>query len=76
LYDRIVGKTTQASTVAQSVAEGLRVFQETLNGQRLATSGVNLDEEAVKMLTLQRQYQAAARYIASVAELLEILVNI
>ncbi|MFV2066772.1 MAG: flagellar hook-associated protein FlgK [Pirellulales bacterium] len=76
LYDRLVGEVTQGATIARSVAEGFRVFEQTLEGQRLATSGVSLDEEAVKMITLQRAYQATARYIATLAELLDVLVNL
>ncbi|OHB80984.1 MAG: flagellar hook-associated protein FlgK [Planctomycetes bacterium RBG_16_64_10] len=75
-YDSVVAEVTQGSTVAQSLAEGFRVFEETLVGQRLAVSGVNLDEEAVRMITLQRTYQATARYIGTLAELLETLVNL
>ncbi len=76
LYDRFASKITQASTVSQSVAEGFRVFQQTLEGEKLATSGVSLDEEAVKMITYQRSFQASARYIATLSELLEILVSL
>ncbi len=76
LYQRLVGQTTQASTVARSVAEGFRAFEETLQGQRSSVSGVNLDEEAVRMLNLQKTYQASARYIATLTELLDILVNL
>jgi len=76
LYDSLVASVTQGSTVARSVAEGYRVFEETLVGQQLAVSGVNLDEEAVRMITLQRTYQASARYVTTLAELLEVLVNL
>jgi len=76
LHERLVGKVTQGSAVAGSVAEGFRAFEQTLDGQRLATSGVNLDEEAVKMITLQRTYQATARYIATLSDLLDVLVNL
>ena len=75
-YGSVVATVTQGSTVARSVAEGLRVFEDTLAGQQLAISGVNLDEEAVRMITLQRTYQATARYIAAISELLDIMVNL
>jgi flagellar hook-associated protein 1 FlgK len=76
LYDSLIGQTTQGSSMAQAVAEGARSFETTLRGQKLAISGVNLDEEAVQMITLQRSYQAAARYIAALAELLEIVASL
>ena len=41
LYDRLTGEVTQGSTVARSVADGFRVFEQNLQGQSLATSGVS-----------------------------------
>ncbi|MEX0585604.1 MAG: flagellar basal body rod C-terminal domain-containing protein, partial [Pirellulales bacterium] len=76
LYDQLTGETAQASAEAHAVAEGFRVFEGTLEGQHLGISGVSLDEEAVRLITYQRAYQAAARYIATVSEMLEILVNL
>jgi flagellar hook-associated protein 1 FlgK len=67
---------TQASTIAKSVAEGTRVFKENLSGQSLAISGVNIDEEAIKMLRYQRVFQASAKYIAALDDLLQILVSL
>lgn len=76
LYDRLAGEVTQQSSVAKAVAEGFRVFQRTLEGQQLAISGVNIDEEAVHLIAYQRTFQAAAKFIATCNDLLEILVNL
>ncbi|MGY8770184.1 MAG: flagellar hook-associated protein FlgK [Pirellulales bacterium] len=76
LHTRLVGNVTQSASVAKSVAEGFRVFKETLEGQKFGISGVSLDEEAVKMITYQRQFQASSRLIAAIDELLEVLINI
>lgn len=76
LYGRLVGGVTESSSAAVAVAEGFRVFEQTLLGQHLAITGVNLDEEAVRLITLQRTFQASARYIATLSELLELLVNL
>jgi flagellar hook-associated protein 1 FlgK len=76
LYDQITGETTQASTVARAVAEGARVFEESLEGQHLAISGVSIDEEVVRMIQYQRAFQASAKYISTLSELLDILVNL
>ncbi len=69
-------QTTQSAAVARSVADGFRVFHQTLEGQHLAITGVSLDEEAVRMITYQRAYQANARLIATVSEMLNVLVNL
>lgn len=76
LYDQLINSTTQGSTVASAVADGLRNFEATLDASAQAISGVNLDEEAVDMILLQRTYQAAARYLSTLSELLDILISI
>ena len=76
LYDRMTGQNTQAASVSRAIAEGARVFEGTLRAQKMATSGVSLDEEAVKMIAYQRSFQASARYIAALAELFEIVVSL
>jgi flagellar hook-associated protein 1 FlgK len=75
-YSQMLNEITQGSSVASSVAEGFRTFEGTLQGQQQAVSGVSIDEEAVNMLTLQRIYQASAKYIQTVADLLDLLVKI
>jgi flagellar hook-associated protein 1 FlgK len=76
LYDRLISKTTQGATVVKAVAEGFRTFETALSSQQMATSGVSLDEEAVRMITFQRSFQASARYINTISELLDVLVNL
>ncbi len=76
LYQSMISETAQASSTAQAVAEGARTFERTLQGQKSSVSGVNLDEETVDMLALQQCYQAAARYIATLSDLLDIVVNL
>ena len=46
-----------------------------MDNQRQRVSGVNVDEEAVKMLEYQRAYQASARFISVVDKVLESLFN-
>jgi flagellar hook-associated protein 1 FlgK len=76
LYNQIINEVTQGSSVAKSVAEGYRTFEGTLQGQQQAISGVSIDDEAVNMLTLQRIYQASAKYIQTISDLLDMLVKI
>lgn len=76
IYDQLVSGVTQGSAVAKSVAEGFRTFETTLKGQQLAVSGVNLDEEAVSMMSYQRAFQASAKFISTINDLLELLTQI
>ncbi len=75
-FEDIVVRTTQDINVQSGVTDGLRNFYRTLEGEHLAASGVNLDEEAVKMIFYQRAFQASSRLIQASSEMLEVLVNL
>ena len=65
---------TQSQTYkAQSTAQQNLV--SALQSQRDSISGVSLDEEASNMMTLQRGYQASARFISVINQLTDQLVN-
>lgn len=76
IYQQLIDQTTQGASTSSAVAEGLRTFEGTLEAEAASVSGVNLDEEAIDMIQLQRAYQASARYISTLSELLDILVNL
>lgn len=76
IYEQWMGENAQASALSKAVAEGYRSFHATLEGEHLGLSGVSLDEEAVNMITFQRTYQAAAKIISTISEMLEVLVNL
>jgi flagellar hook-associated protein 1 len=75
-YERFTGEMFQASAVINGINEGFRTFHATLEGQQLGVSGVNIDEQAVKMIQYQRVFQASGRLISAANELLDILVNL
>ena len=76
VYGQLINDTTQGATVSVAVADGLRIFEGTLEAAVQAISGVSLDEEAIDMILLQRTYQASARYIATLTDLMDLLVNL
>ncbi len=76
IYKQLIDLTTQGATTTASVADGLRIFEGTLQAEAQSVSGVNLDEEAIDMIQLQRAYQASARYISTLSDLLDLLVNL
>lgn len=76
LYERMVGEASQAASVAKSVADGHRTFEQAIQGQLTANSGVSIDEETIKLLAYQRTYQASAKYISVVDSLLQTLINL
>ena len=46
-----------------------------VRGQRESVSGVSLDEEAAELMKFQRAYQASARVISVIDEMLDLVVN-
>lgn len=76
VYDRMNSDVAQGSSVTKSLAAGYRTFQQSLESQQAAISGVSIDEEIANMMAHQRAFQASARVIATIDEMLEILVNI
>jgi flagellar hook-associated protein 1 len=61
---------------ANSAAESSRIVRQSLEAQAQAVSGVSIDEEAISLLTFQRQFQAAARFISVIDETLQTLLSI
>ena len=76
IYESIIGNVSQSSASSQAAADGFRVFHATIESQFLSVTSVSLDEEAVRMLSYQRAYQASARLVKVVDELLQTLVNL
>ena len=76
VYDNFMATTTQASSIAQSESTASQSYLQTLQGQKTSNSGVNLDEEAINMMTLQSSYAASAKYITTIQQLLAILVQL
>lgn len=75
-YEKIANDVTQGSAIAAGVADGFRAFEATVEAKHLSITSVNLDEEAIRLISLQRTYQAAARFVQSMSELLDVLVNL
>lgn len=56
--------------------ESRSLVRESLYAQIQAVSGVSLDEEAINLLTYQRQFQAAARFISVIDDTIQTLLSI
>ncbi len=76
LYDQMASTVTQNSSVAKSVSDSAATFASSLVGQQQAISGVNIDEETVNLLQYQRNFQASAKFISTLNDLLNDLVQL
>ncbi|HUW57394.1 MAG TPA: flagellar hook-associated protein FlgK [Planctomycetota bacterium] len=59
------------TSLTKSRSDGAAAYMGTLQAERDAVSGVNLDEEAINLLRYQRAYQAAARYVTVIDEMVK-----
>jgi flagellar hook-associated protein 1 len=67
-----VGSDVRGANDEQS---NLQTTVTAINNQRQAVSGVSLDEEMTNLITYQRGYQASARTLTAMSEMLETLIE-
>jgi flagellar hook-associated protein 1 FlgK len=60
---------------AATYARDHTYVQTALNEQLESEAGVNLDEEAANMVKFQRAYQASARMMTALDEMLNTIIN-
>jgi flagellar hook-associated protein 1 FlgK len=65
-------RTAQAKEQEQSTA----VVKQSLAAQQQSISGVNADEETIDLIRFQRAYQASARFISVIDEMMQTLLQL
>ncbi len=75
-HTALIASLAQSAAAEEAVAKGFEGFRDSLKTQREQRSGVSLDEEAIHVMQLQRYYQAAARIVSVIDQLLNTLLNI
>ncbi len=64
------------TAAAESATRAADAFLSSMQDERESISGVNLDEETVKLIRFQKVYSASARFMGLMSELLDELVKI
>lgn len=76
MYSSVVARIGSDAAGAKVFAEaGLMVLKDAI-GAESAVSGVNLDDEAIKLMTYQQQYAAAAKVVAAGQALFDTVLSI
>ena len=75
-HQQMLGEVGALSSEAQTMAENHRLFSAQIENRRQSVQGVSLNDEASQLVMFQRAYQAAARTVSIIDELLEVTVNI
>ena len=74
-YQALIGEIAVHSAAARELLTNQTSITTAIQNQRESLSGVNVDEEAISLVTYQRAYQGAARFLNVVDRLLETLIN-
>ncbi|GER21632.1 flagellar hook-associated protein 1 [Zafaria cholistanensis] len=75
LWRSAVVATGSLAATAATAADTAAAIQDRAKASQLGGSAVSVDEENVALLAYQRSYQAAARVITAVDEVLDVLIN-
>lgn len=74
-YENLITGVGTASANAKTNADATKSVTDTLQAQRDSLSGVSLDEEAINLVRQQRAFQASARLISAVDEMMKTLLS-
>ncbi len=74
-YNSLVADLGIRSREAQRMTDNQGLVTGAIDRQREMASGVSLDEEITDMIRFQHAYNAAARMVTAIDEMLEVLVN-
>ena len=74
-YASLIARVGSDVQSAQSDETNSQAVVTAISGQRQSVSGVSLDEEMTNLVTYQRGYQASARALTSLDEMLDTLIN-
>ncbi|MCC7144899.1 MAG: flagellar hook-associated protein FlgK [Phycisphaeraceae bacterium] len=75
-WNRHVTEYAARLSGAQQQLSADTLVRENLQTQQASVSGANADEEAINLLSYQRAYQASARFLTVVDEMMTTLLNI
>jgi flagellar hook-associated protein 1 FlgK len=74
-YRSMIGDIGINSNKAKSMANNQELLVSQINTQREYVMGVSLDEEMTNMIQFQQAYNSSARFLTTVDEMLDVLVN-
>lgn len=75
LYQQMIGRIAVTTQTAARREQIQTAVIQTADDARLSVSGVSLDEELTAMVQSQRAYEAAARLLTTVDQMLDVLIN-
>ncbi|MEN1967322.1 flagellar hook-associated protein FlgK [Lentibacillus sp. N15] len=74
-YESLIGELGVQSEKANRMTENTTIIRSQIEQQRMSVSGVSLDEEMSNMIKFQHAYNAAARSMTAIDEMLDRIIN-
>ena len=74
-YDGLVSDLASKVSRVKDVTDDTKAFIHQLEDKWQSISGINLDEEMTNLIKFQRAYEASARFITAVDEMINTVVN-
>ena len=74
-YTAFIGEIANRGDTLDTIAKNQEAMVQDIDNKRLSISGVSSDEELTNLIKFQHAYNAAARYINVVDEMLEHIVT-
>lgn len=74
-YAQLVTRIGSDSREAQRASQNATVLTDALENRRQSVSGVSIDEEMTNLVRFQRGYQASARALNAMDDMIDLLIN-
>lgn len=74
-FQTVIGKLGVSAQEANRNAKNTAVLQSQVENQRMSVSAVSLDEEMTNMIKFQHAYNAAARSMTTIDEMIDRIIN-
>ncbi len=74
-YGMLISKIGAKSQASERSVESHQAVLKSIDQNRMSISGVSLDEEMSNLIQFQHAYNAAARYVSTTDELLDVIIN-
>ncbi|WP_284036444.1 flagellar hook-associated protein FlgK [Neobacillus sp. 114] len=74
-YQMVIGNLGIGVNEAERYRDNANMVSQQVDNRRLSVSGVSIDEEMTNMVRFQQAYNAAAKYVSAVNDMLDTLIN-
>jgi flagellar hook-associated protein 1 FlgK len=74
-YEGIIGQMAVNAQEAERLANNSEVLRQSVDERRMSVSSVSIDEEMTNMIKFQHAYNASARMITVIDQMLDKIIN-